>query len=263
MDRPGIAGAVFGLAALLIGLSSVPSEVGAQTTPSSQRTPTPAAPVGPGFVMPLPPLEPSVGGAAEPLPAEVPPEEPPAAAPPGGGSGQPAGPASTGPVWVVDPKNVLLRLSEDMGKEIEQLRPKSGKHNGAAYSEVWFERKSNRIDDLLGPINVFNKVYIAPDLATGQQIYQEEVARQKGLPEAQVESVDIYAVTGVENFGDEQDLLATCNTECADKELDGTHWRMVVRNRNAVIVLYFYGGPHSATSTQMNQWLAKMRERLS
>ena len=241
-----------GLAALGVAGSVAASPL-AQTPPTP--TPTPVE-LGPDFVLPLPPLEGS-GGPPPVLDPETfqPATEPPPAEPP------PPGPPGV-QLWVAEPQLVLLRLEEDMGKEIKEVRPRTGRYNGARYAEVRFVRGFNRLGAGMGPIRVFNKVYMAPDLAVAQQIYQEEVQRQEDMPEAVERSTGIFLVEGVEQFGDEQNLHATCNTECEARDLDGAHWRVVVRNRNAVIVLYFFGGLDSATSIQMNQWLAKTRERL-
>lgn len=240
-----------------LALLGAAGSVAASPLPQTRPTPTPTpVDLGPDFVLPLPPLE-GGGGAAPVLDPESfqPATEPPPAESP------PPGPPGV-PLWVADPQLVLLRLAEDMGKEIKEVRPRSGRYQGSRYAEVRFERSLNRLDAGMGPVRIFNKAYLAPDLGRAQQIYREEVNRQDDMPEATEKSIGNFLVDGIEQFGDEQSLRVTCNAECEAKDLDGVHWRAVVRNRNAVIVLYIYGGLDSATSLQMNQWLAKNRERL-
>lgn len=201
--------------------------------------------------------------APPPQPSPLPPPPAPAPSQPGPVSA-PAPQSGSGNTVIANPTDILLRL-EDMGKEIKQLSPKSGSDSRVTWAEVRYERESRRLESGLGPIYVANLAYVTRDVDAAQWIYKEEVARQSKMPEANARVGGIYAPDREEIGvvpGDALDVLAACNVSCSSKDFNAVHMRAVLRYRNAVAVLYFYGGRDSATPAQMNQWLSRNRERM-
>jgi hypothetical protein len=221
-------------------------------------------PVAPGSPnLGLPPLYTEPTSGAPPSPPSLNPSggagPAPAAAPTSGGADQAAGPLT------LKPEDALLRL-EDMGKQVVQKDRKTGSDSHGSWAEIHFERDSKLLHSHLGPIKSASKVYVANSIADASAIYQQEVGKLSQMPEAdKADKFDgTFQLEGITEYGDEQDALSACSPSCNTSKEVLLHNRVVFRDQNAVVVLYFFGAKNSAEpdADQANEWLTKLRERL-
>lgn len=156
----------------------------------------------------------------------------------------------------------MVLRTEDMGKQIVQVLLKADSDERSRWAEVRYERDIKLVDAGVGPVKTVNRVYSARDVPTAAQIYAEEVAKQGKMPESKDRVGAQFIPKEIGQAGDEQDSLAACNESCNTREYNRLHQRTVFRYQNAVVVLYTWGAPDSASPAQMNEWLPKNRERL-
>ena len=139
------------------------------------------------------------------------------------------------------PKEIVLRVDE-VGKRAEAQKPKEGKDNRGVWYESRFERGGTGSKWYEGPVTIDNYVFVAKDVDSAKQVFQEQVALNQKIPEAADRRVgDKFELKGADGVGDESVGQSACERTC---NLDGdiyVHKRLVFRNYNAVSVVYTYG----------------------
>ena len=194
---------------------------------------------------------------AQPTSAPAPAPQPAPAAP--SPTAQPAA-SAPGPIQR-NPGELALGMN-DVGKEITQVAQNSGTSNRANWSEVRFERDEDLIDARLGPVKIYNRVYVAEDVEAARAIYNTEVERQRQMPESQDRWEGLFTPDDVVQLFEQQNSLAACNDDCNTERFNRLHQRTVARQANVVHVLYFWGRDDQANIDQLNEWLRVLRDRL-
>jgi hypothetical protein len=178
---------------------------------------------------------------------------------------QPAGPAQ-GPIQR-SPADFLLGPN-DVGKEITRVSQENGTVDRATWSSVRWHRHEDLINAGLGPLKVYNRAYVAENVDAARAIFNQEVERQKRFPESQDRFGGIF-IPGqdgdpqVTKIAEEQNSLAACNDDCNTAAFDRLHQRTVFREKNVVVVLYFYGSDGAADVDQLNEWMRVLTGRIS
>ena len=151
-----------------------------------------------------------------------------------------AGPAD--PLLVTDnPKDLALKV-EEVGKRAELKRQKDGKDARGTWYEARYERGGTGSRFYEGPVTISSYVFVAKDVESARQVYQEQIALNTKIPEADNKGVgDKFELKGSDGIGDESQGISACERGC---NLDGeifVHKRIVFRTYNAVSVVYTYG----------------------
>jgi hypothetical protein len=173
----------------------------------------------------------------------------------------PTGPAPDVQVNV-SPRQVALSISE-MGKQIDVAGEQEGSDGPVQWYWARFKRDKRAVTSHIGPIDIWNKVWVAPDIETAQQIFQQQA--KPGFNDGlQIEKVGtgqfpMEALPGVgnENFG-----WTACNDNCNTEFFEFLHHRYVWRSGNVVAVIYSWGGNQDNSVNQISFWAQSMRNRI-
>src|SRR5205823_1702943 len=134
---------------------------------------------------------------------------------------------------------------------------------------VRFTRPPARIKSHIGPLDIYNKVWVASDIDTARQIYNQEA--QKGrFPEAATSSYGQtqevgdgqFAMQGAPGFGNENFGWSACNENCNSNHFLYLHHRYVVRFGNVVGIVYIWGGNQETTVDQVTVYARTLRDHL-
>ncbi|MCC6178990.1 MAG: hypothetical protein IT305_27085 [Chloroflexi bacterium] len=139
-----------------------------------------------------------------------------------------------------NPKEITLRIDE-VGKRAEVQRQKEGKDARGNWHEVRYERGGTGSRFFEGPVTIYSYVFVAKDVESAKQVYQEQAKLNEKFPEADKRVGDRFELKGGDGVGDESQGLSACERAC---NLDGdiyVHKRLVFRTYNAVSVVYLYG----------------------
>lgn len=150
-----------------------------------------------------------------------------------------AGPADPQLV-TANPKEIALRIDE-VGKRAELQRQKEGKDARGNWYEVKYERSGTGSRFFEGPVTIYSYVFVAKDVESAKQVFQEQAKLNEKFPEADKRVGDRFELKGGDGVGDESQGLSACERAC---NLDGdiyVHKRLVFRTYNAVSVVYLYG----------------------
>jgi hypothetical protein len=173
--------------------------------------------------------------------------------------------APTGPVpdvvVQISPRQVALSISE-MGQQIDIAGDQEGSDGPVQWYWVRFKRGAETVKSHIGPQDVWNKVWVAPDIETAHQIFDEQA--QPGFNDGlKIEAfgadfpMDPLPGIGNENFG-----WSACNDNCMTAKFDHLHHRYVWRAGNVVAVIYSYGGNQDNSINQLSFWAQSMRNRI-
>ena len=162
----------------------------------------------------------------------------------------------------VSPRQVALSIIE-MGKQIDTAGEKEGSDGPVQWYWARFKRDKGAIKSHIGPIDIWNKVWVAPDIETAQGIFGEQ-ARPGFRDGLQVEKIgsgqflmEPLPGVGNENFG-----WSACNENCNTEFFEYLHHRYVWRSGNVVAVIYSWGGNQDNSINQMGFSAQGMRNRI-
>ena len=79
----------------------------------------------------------------------------------------------------VSPRQVALSIIE-MGKQIDTAGEKEGSDGPVQWYWARFKRDKRAVTSHIGPLDIWNKVWVAPDIETAQRIFREQA--QPGFP---------------------------------------------------------------------------------
>ncbi|MBA2448809.1 MAG: hypothetical protein H0V51_12365 [Chloroflexi bacterium] len=159
------------------------------------------------------------------------------------------------------PQELAVTLDE-VGEDAELVQQIETSDSRARSYQLRYERP--RTFDTLrsGPVTVFNRVLVARDLTTAQQLFAEQVALTDSFPEARVPVGDPF-VLDEGPVGDEAQGLAACVNSCNSDEEIFVHKRLVSRVDNVVSVVYLWGlsDPEGTTAWQARYFSALVEGR--
>lgn len=151
----------------------------------------------------------------------------------------PESPAATGPG---SPRDVLFNLA-DAGKEATQYKNDEGTDAKGAWARVRYERRTDTGSaDTFGPRVIDHQVFIAKDVETARQIFQENKDRNATFPEQDRNDArgGTFPWNNIENLVEQTVAISACN-DCNAKDQVMLHHRIVQQRGRAVSVLYLYG----------------------
>lgn len=138
------------------------------------------------------------------------------------------------------PKDLAVRIDE-AGKRAEIKEEKDGSDAGGPWYFVRYERPQDFGSFHAGPVTVFSRVFVAPDLAVAQRIFTEQAALNEKFPEAKEKVGDRFELKDITGLGDEARGLSACTGGCNSSKEVYVHKRLVTRVDNVVSVSYLWG----------------------
>ena len=159
------------------------------------------------------------------------------------------------------PRDLAISLSE-AGKNAELAFEMPGEDARAVWYQVRYERPRSAASFRSGPVTIFNDVFLARDLATAQEIYREQVARNESFPEAREPIGDPFTV-GIGAIGDEAAGFGACVESCNAATEIYVHKRVVSRTGPVVSVVYLWGlaDPEGTTDWHARHFAALVEGR--
>jgi hypothetical protein len=145
-----------------------------------------------------------------------------------------------GQVIQTRPKDLAIKLDE-AGKNAAKKDEQDGSDDGGAWYQVRYERPRTYAGYRPGPVTVFNQVFVAPDPAAADRIFQEQVKLNERFPEAKEKVGDPFVLKDSTEIGDESRGLSACNASCNSNKEIYLHKRLVARVENVVSVVYIWG----------------------
>jgi hypothetical protein len=163
----------------------------------------------------------------------------------------------------VSPRQVALSISE-MGKQIDVAGEQEGSDGPVQWYWARFKRGKQFETSHIGPLDIWNKVWVAPDIETAQQIFEAQarpgfndgftLEEKPGTGQILMEALPSV---GNENFG-----WTACNDNCNTEKFVHLHHRYVWRAGNVVAVIYSWGGNQDNSVNQIGFWAQSMRNRI-
>ena len=169
---------------------------------------------------------------------------------PGSGSEQapqPAASAAPSPQAAASSAGVQARPSDlaialgEAGKGAEKKAEADGSDARGAWYEVRYERDRDFGGYRSGPVTVYNRVFVAPNVEAARQIHGEQVCQNDKFPEAKEKVGDVFELKGVGEVGPDARGLSACTGSCNTNKDVNVHKRIVSRVDNVVSVVYLWG----------------------
>jgi hypothetical protein len=136
------------------------------------------------------------------------------------------------------PQDLALRLDE-AGKAAKKTKDSTDTGATGPWYQVQYDRPKTYANERSGPLTVVEKVVLSPDIGTAQKAFKEISAQE--WPESAEKRKGGFTPK-VDAIGDEFFIIGACNDNCSgDGDDTNTHFRVVVRDRNVVLVTYTYG----------------------
>jgi hypothetical protein len=142
-------------------------------------------------------------------------------------------PAPRGPL--TDPRQAVLTAA-DAGKEATEYKNEDGSDKWGKFSNTRFERDRSTGASSLGPNVMESKVWVTKDAETAKQLFKEQAA-VKNFPERKEGVKGPVEKIKPASYGEE---FAFIGGFWQDEKV-WQHWRFVVRQGNAVAVVYLFG----------------------
>jgi hypothetical protein len=166
--------------------------------------------------------------------------------------------ASVVALIVAEPKNLAVRIGE-AGKGARATTDRDGTDARGSWYEVRFEREGSGGRFYQGPVVVHNVVYVARDLDGARLTYQEQVALNDKLPEAERRVGQKFGLKDADEVGEEGAGISACERSCNASGEVYVHKRIVSRIGNVVSVVYLWGLSHEEGTSD---WHARYFEDL-
>jgi hypothetical protein len=172
--------------------------------------------------------------------------------------------ASTGPVAdemkSVFPRQVALTVGE-LGKQINTALDREGSDDRSSWVEGKFKRPPETVTARLGPLLIYDKVWVANSVDQAWEIYSAQA--QPGFPEAEGDVGTDFAMENMPGFGNETFGWTACNETCNTEKFNRLHQRLVWRNGNVVVVLYMWGRDDASTVNFIGYVAGQMNKRIN
>jgi hypothetical protein len=136
------------------------------------------------------------------------------------------------------PAEIGLHIQE-AGKQATEVFSRTGADDRGSWYEARFEQGQEAFSQRLGPVIVYNKVFVATSNANARAIFLENAVRD--LPEATEVHGAIFDEPKTKTFGNESYAIGACNDDCTGARSDTLHERLVYRWGNVVVILYIWG----------------------
>jgi hypothetical protein len=154
-------------------------------------------------------------------------------------------PASVSKVGLIvaEPKSLAIKIGE-AGKGARAKTDRDGTDARGSWYEVRFEREGSGGRFYQGPVVVHNIVYVARDIDGARQTYEEQVALNDKLPEADRRVGQKFELKDANEIGEQGAGLSACERSCNAGGEIYVHKRIVSRIGNVVSVVYLWGLSH-------------------
>jgi hypothetical protein len=136
------------------------------------------------------------------------------------------------------PAEISLGLG-DLGLQIVQTLDRSGSDGRASWYEARFERDKETYTQRMGPVIIYNKIFVANSPENAAAIYRENTIRD--LPEATEKRGPVFDEPKTKPFGNESFAIGACNDDCSSSTSESLHERLVFRWGNVVAIVYIWG----------------------
>ena len=182
-------------------------------------------------------------------------------------------PSFSGPppdlIYAVNPRDVCISPQE-AGQLIQTITNQDGSDDRGPYCEVRYIRELKELDSHIGPLDIYNKVWVTRDIETAHALYSEH-AKDGFFPEAaaspfpgRTEHVGDgqFEMKGTPGVGNENFGWTSCNDNCGTKNFRFLHQRYVTRIGNVVAIVYIFGSPNDSHAEQVSTYAESMRGRI-
>jgi hypothetical protein len=163
----------------------------------------------------------------------------------------------------VSPRQVALSISE-MGLQIDITGEQEGSDGPVQWYWARFKRDKETIKSHIGPIDIWNKVWVAPDIETAHQIFgaQAQPGFNDGLNLEEKPGTGQFPMEALPGVGNENFGWTACNDNCNTEKFVHLHHRYAWRAGNVVAVIYSWGGNQDNSVNQISFWAQSMRNRI-
>jgi hypothetical protein len=163
-------------------------------------------------------------------------------------------------VWQVSPRAVVLTAGE-MAKEAYTAGEQGGSDDRGSWHWTRFKLPPEFERRHVGPLDIYSKVWVAPNLEVAKEIFAEQA--KPGFPEAEQRvGVGQFAMENPPSVGNDNFGWSACNDDCMTAKTDKLHHRYLFRSGNAVGLIYIWGGDQDASVDQVGVYAQAMRGRL-
>ena len=144
---------------------------------------------------------------------------------------------------LAEPKSLAIKIGE-AGKGAKMKRDSDGSDSRGAWYDVRYERDGSGSRFYQGPVSVQNAVYVARDVESARATYQEQVALNEKMPEAERRVGQKFELKDANEIGEEGAGMSACERSCNGGGEIYVHKRLVSRISNVVSVVYLWGLSH-------------------
>jgi hypothetical protein len=159
----------------------------------------------------------------------------------------------------ISPQQIALSAAE-LGKEIDTVGQQEGSDERGPWYWSRYKRTREKETAHIGPLDIYSKVWVARDIESANQIFDEEA--RPGMPEAH-ETVGVnFPMEPLPGVGNQNFGWSACNENCMTTKFRYLHHRYVLRVGNVVMVLYTWGGNQDNSINQVGFYAQSMRDRI-
>jgi hypothetical protein len=171
--------------------------------------------------------------------------------------------APTGPL----PEIVSNHAPEQIGFHVQELGPeitamfeRTGSDGRSRWYEALFQRSPETLNLKLGPMTIYNKVFVANTSAEARAIFQENAVN--ALPQATEKRGPIFPESKTKPVGNDWHSIGACNDDCTGTETDQLHEQVVLRWGNVVAIIYTWGHESQSNPDDIGDRARILAERI-
>jgi hypothetical protein len=157
------------------------------------------------------------------------------------------------------PEAIGLRIT-DTGNQTTEVLARSGSDERARWYESRYDRGIETYAQRLGPVQIYNKVFVASSNAAARELFQEHAVFQ--LPEATEVRGAIFPEPKTRSVGNESYAIGACNNDCGDELTEALHERIVFRRGNVVVIIYIWGHENMSNPDSLSTFAESVNGRI-
>jgi len=171
--------------------------------------------------------------------------------------------APTGPLLEIvsnhAPEQIGFHVQE-LGPEITAMFERTGSDGRSRWYEALFQRSPETLDLKLGPVTIYNKVFVANSNADARAIFQENAVN--ALPQATEKRGPIFPESKTKPVGNDWHSIGACNDDCTGAGTGQLHEQVVLRWGNVVAIIYTWGHESQSNPDDIGDRARILAERI-
>jgi hypothetical protein len=171
--------------------------------------------------------------------------------------------APTGPLAEIvsnhAPEQIGFHVPE-LGPEITAMFERTGSDARSRWYEANFQRSPETLTQRLGPMTIYNMVFVANSSADARAIFQENAIN--ALPQATEKRGPIFPEPKTKPVGNDFHSIGACNDDCSGAQSEFLHERVVLRWGNVVAIIYTWGHESQSNPDDIGDRARILAERI-